>query len=204
MIRSIRHLLGCNRPRCSQALVLSSNAIDDAGIRTLTDATAFGALANLEKLYLDNNKVGDVGLAGLASSLAAGRLVKLTFLDLSSNQICDAGMSALGQAISRGALTNLETLYVYSNRIGDTGIDTFVKCLLASTGALARLEKFYLSQNEIGDVGLLMLSEAIGKHLFLTSLRLLQLEGNPANHEIQHAALEALKKRLPKTQERGC
>ena len=42
------------------------------GLVALVDATAFGALPNVEKLYLDNNQLGDVGACELAQALAPG------------------------------------------------------------------------------------------------------------------------------------
>ena len=175
-------------------LILSSNIFGDAGVTALADATAFGALPCVEKLFLDNNQIGDVGLTELAGAMASGRLSTLIFLDLNRNAIGDDGMSALARAIEGGALSNLVTLYLHANMIGDAGTAALASVIVAQS-VLPKLEKLWLYKNSIDDRGLFALTTALSNG-GLTSLKSLQLEGNPAKKEVQQAALDVVKQRM--------
>jgi len=184
-------------PRSQRHLSLSCNLIGDPGIQAISDATAFGALPNLEKLYVNSNRIGDDGLSELSRAMAVGRLSKLMFLDLSSNRFGNLGLIALANAITKGALVNVGTLYLQCNMIGDAGAMAFVKAL-STFEALAKLEKLWFYQNRIGDLGLQALSDWIAKG-GLKSLKSMQLEENAAGVEksyaVQSSILQMLKER---------
>ena len=170
-------------------LFLSGNQIGDEGVGALMDATAFGALPNLQRLFLDNNRFGDLGAADLADALVARRLAALTFLDLNRNMIADKGMCALAEAVAAGALERLSTLYLNTNAIGDAGALGWVQ---ASTPhghiALPLLSKLYLGENCIGEVGLAALRRAQADGT-MPALTVLQLDGNTTN-AVRWARLE--------------
>eukprot|EP00928_Gymnodinium_smaydae_P061201 TRINITY_DN45344_c0_g1_i1.p1 TRINITY_DN45344_c0_g1~~TRINITY_DN45344_c0_g1_i1.p1 ORF type:complete len:952 (-),score=99.80 TRINITY_DN45344_c0_g1_i1:132-2987(-) len=177
-------------------LSLSTNAIGDAGIAALSDATHYGAFCNIEKLYMNNNKFGDLGFTEFCGVLAAGLLPALKFLDVNSNRIGNAGFTALSSAIARGALSNLEVLYMHCNVIGDVGVQAFAESLV-SHAVLARLEKLWLYDNKIDKSGMALLTQIIEKGN-LPALTTMQLEGNSAknSYDVQRHILVMLKSRL--------
>ena len=195
----------------------------DAGITALSDATAFGALVNVEKLYLDNNHIEDAGMTELCGAISRGALYRLTFLDLNGNKFCNLGMTALANAITCVPLATLETLCMrrrvqtgrlvrvcsdlpvrapcntdlHSNQIGDAGLAAFSAALTVT--ALSNVKKLWLFNNRVGDPGLTALAEAITKG-WLVSLQSLQLEGNTAaSKQALQATMDALARRGART-----
>ena len=113
-----------------EKLILSGNAIGDAGLFALVDAVKpssanpRGALPRLEQLLLDSNAIGDAGLISLADAVKPtpespmGALGSLVQLKLWDNHIGDKGMKAFASAIASGALPSLETLVVNDGPLG--------------------------------------------------------------------------------------
>jgi hypothetical protein len=78
------------------------------------------ALAKCQVLYLNGNQIGDAGVKSLADACAIGALPQCRELLLSGNQIGDAGIIALAQAIKpvseggSGAMASLQMIYVHN------------------------------------------------------------------------------------------
>ena len=65
-----------------------------------------------QELSLYGNQIGDDGMRSLADAFAKGALAQVTFISLSSNNIGDDGLNKLAEALRKGALPALETLFV--------------------------------------------------------------------------------------------
>ena len=75
--------------------VVSINKISDAGVVSLMDAIAWGALVTLRKLSLAHNEIGDEGARALTSAICNGALRHPFVLDVSNNNVGEAARKAL-------------------------------------------------------------------------------------------------------------
>jgi len=96
------------------------SGLTDEGVRVLVALATDGHLANLEILWLQNNQISNAGAQSLADALSAGNLPRLEELKLHGNRIGDAGAEALARAVSGGGAAALETLIVGRNAFGES------------------------------------------------------------------------------------
>jgi len=151
-------------------LVLSNNAIGDAGARTLAGALA--ANTTLQFLQLQANSIGAAGAAALAKALT----VNDTLTIVCAVQPRDGGCDPYNQwpacelvmvcTLSALLVGNCMQLGLYKNKIGDSGATAMAE-MLAVNSTLQRLE---LSDNSIGSPGASALAKALASNHTLTKV----------------------------------
>lgn len=115
--------VACHMPKLCE-LDLRANALGDAGLKHLIDASAKGHLPKLYCLAISNNKITSSGVSTLT---AAALAVPPTFLCmqtlmLKQNEIDAGGMASLASALADGALPCLLTLYTKVNPGDDEAV----------------------------------------------------------------------------------
>jgi len=161
---------------CDKELNLMSMAIEDAGLKALSQAcTEQGALETCEGLWLIQNYIGDEGVMALADACTRGAIPNLRELYLGQNNIGNAGISALAQACVSGALTRLTELHLSNNMIGNDGLKALSDACMG--GALEKCTTLHLQWNRITDEGAQALAAACAGGA-LKKCRVLVLNGN--------------------------
>ncbi len=171
-------------------VLLGTNAVGDAGARSVADALTEGHARTerhgpteghgLTTLYLGCNRIGPHGAAALADRLAGDGTVRALWLK--RNPLGDAGVRALADCLSVN--TTLRTLDLVNTGITSRGLTALVETLTARPRPVERLflggngltardapllaallrdagvRELYLSANHLGDEGAAVLAAA--------------------------------------------
>lgn len=170
-LRHLAHALAA-RPaasqRCFARLGLARNpGLTGAGIASLCDAVAAGALPGLEYLDLDGcRRVGDRGFRALAGALRGGGLGGLVTLRAEAVGLTDEGLAAwvdavVGRNCSSAALA-LRELALGRNRLTGAGAAALGP-VLGDGHACRRLESLALGATALDDAGAAALGRAVAE-----------------------------------------
>ncbi|MEU9235722.1 gala protein [Streptomyces subrutilus] len=162
-------------------LLLGTNAIGDAGARTLAGTLTGGH--RLRTLYLGCNRIGPDGVSALAAALADDTTVRALWLK--RNPLLADGASALAALLRRN--TALRTLDLVNTGIGADGVRLLLDALLERDQPLERLflggnglgadavpllaalireagvRELYVPANHLGDQGAALLADAAAR-----------------------------------------
>ncbi|MER7734079.1 gala protein [Streptomyces erythrochromogenes] len=123
-------------------LLLGTNAIGDAGARTLAEALAADG-HGLHTLYLGCNRIGPDGVGSLAGALADDTTVRALWLK--RNPLHEDGTRILAALLRRN--TALRTLDLVNTGIGGDGVRLLLDALLERE---LPLERLFLGGNGLG------------------------------------------------------
>ncbi|BBN06180.1 hypothetical protein MPTK1_3g19080 [Marchantia polymorpha subsp. ruderalis] len=165
----------------------SNSKIGDAGAKLLAEALGSAKLPGLHRLHLIDSGVGDEGLTALANALGTGNTPSLTRLHVGSeNEVFhSSGASTLAQVFGSGHLPALEDLSL-QGLVDEEGVVALLKAL--ELGKVGEFKNLDMSNCKFGLEGAKALADVLQTPQFST-LRLLDLQGNPA---IDDAAILAL------------
>ncbi len=148
------------------ALDVSSNDIDDAGVRAVI---ASKSLSRLHTLRLSYNHIGDAGVIALARSELLGRMIaRSTRLELQTNEIGPVGAEALAGS---PLLSRCNSLDLKNNAIGNNGL-----AVILGSPYLQNLRVLKVGRNQITGGGVIALRESLPR--VFTHLRVLDLSDN--------------------------
>lgn len=125
-----------------RSLDLSSNTIENDGLKAIAAAAA---LSSLRELSLRNNRFDADGVSHVATLLLNGTAGSLRKLDLSGNTIGDSGVAWIGKAV-QSPLCQLEELLLTNTRISNRGIEILATALENNT----HLKRLTLDGNHPG------------------------------------------------------
>ena len=157
-----------------KVLNLDNNAIDDAGMASLTDAlTKNTTLTDLNLSF--NGRISETGWQTFSCCLKSPNSA-LKKLDLSSTNITDVGANALGNALMNNSTLKVLILYDLSSDrmplISYNGWRSFFACLRHDASALEEIDLRY---NSVDSQGLHEVANAISKN---TTVKALDLSHN--------------------------